>query len=227
MSHEVLSVSDSIELVKDPKALVAAGYDQMHQRYAAWSTGNDDVLRHRYIDWVIESALISEGGPILDLGCGTGALATRYLAERFEVTGVDISPKSIGAARREVPNAHFVVADMASVDFAGQSFDLVTAFYSLIHVRRTEHSTVLNRVASWLRPCGVLIATMTAGNGGEGTDANWLGAPMYWSNWDAETNLRLLKEARFEIVRSATEQTVEDGRSVPFLWVIGRTPKDT
>lgn len=96
----------------------------------------------------------------------------------------------------------------------------------MIHVPRDEHSVVLSRVASWLRPGGVLIATMAAGEGGEGRESDWLGAPMYWSNWDARTSLRLVEEAGFAIVRSTTEQTMEDDRPIPFLWLVGRTPSD-
>jgi ubiquinone/menaquinone biosynthesis C-methylase UbiE len=206
--------------VEGPKALVASGYDRMFRRYATWSSG--DVLRHRYIDLVIEQNLIKPGARALDLGCGTGALATKYLSERFEVTGVDFSQRSIDAARREVPGARFVVADMATIDFPPRTFELVTAFYSLIHVPRQEHAGVLERIATWLRPGGVLIATMSAKSGGEGTGPDWLGVPMYWSNWDAETNRRLVTQAGLEIVRAVTEETLEDGEPVPFLWIVAR-----
>jgi ubiquinone/menaquinone biosynthesis C-methylase UbiE len=204
--------------VEDPKALVASGYDRMFRRYATWSSG--DVLRHRYIDLVIEQNLIKPGASALDLGCGTGALATKYLSERFDVTGVDISQRSIDAARRDLPGARFVVADMATIDFPPRTFELVTAFYSLIHVPRQEHASVLGRIATWLRPGGVLIATMSAKDGGEGAEPDWLGVPMYWSNWNAETNCRLVTQAGFEIVRAVTEETFEDGEPVPFLWIV-------
>jgi SAM-dependent methyltransferase len=110
----------------------------MFRRYATWSSG--DVLRHRYIDLVLEQNLITPGARALDLGCGTGALATKYLSEKFEVTGVDISQRSVDAARGELPGARFVVADMATIEFPPRTFELVTAFYSLIHVPRQEHA---------------------------------------------------------------------------------------
>ena len=195
----------------------------MHSAYVTSSRGGDG-LRHHYIDLVIESGLAARGGDALDLGCGTGTLATMHLAEHFRVTGVDISPPSIEVARSEVPGADFVVGDMASVDFGDDSFDLVTAFYSLIHVPRDEHAVVLDRVASWLRPGGVLVVTMGAGGGDDTEEPDWLGVPMYWSNWDARTNVGLVEAAGFEVLRATTEHTIEDTRPVPFLWVVAQVP---
>ena len=63
-----------------------------------------------------------------------------------------------------------MVADMASVAFPDATFDLVVGFYSLIHVPREGHAGLLVRIAGWLRPQGVLIVTMGAGQGGEGID---------------------------------------------------------
>jgi SAM-dependent methyltransferase len=99
-----------------------------------------------------------------------------------------MSDQSVRAAREQLPLVCYVVADMASVEFAPMSFDLVTAFYSLIHVPRDEHAAVLAGISCWLElgPGGIALLTMGAGDGGEGVSENWLGAPMYWSNWDAK-----------------------------------------
>ncbi len=183
----------------DPKRLVAEGYDRIHLTYAGW--GDQDGLRSRYIDEVIGRGLVTPGGLALDLGCGTAALGTAALDRSFTVVGVDISEQSIRTARSELPSVQYVVADMANVEFASMSFDLITAFYSLIHVPRDEHAAVLTGIARWLRPAGVAVLTMSAGNGGEGVEDDWLGAPMYWSNWDRETNVRMVGEVGLVIRR--------------------------
>jgi ubiquinone/menaquinone biosynthesis C-methylase UbiE len=208
--------------MNDPKALVAAGYDQIHEAYVVWG-GGDEVVRRRYLDLVIDEGRVAPGGDLLDLGCGTGALATQHLAERFRITGVDLSPKSIDVARRAIPEGRFVAADMATVDFPSASFDVVTAFYSLIHVPRDEHATVLERIESWLRPGGILVVTMGT-TAGDAFDPSWLGTPMFRSSWDTETNVRLVEAAGFEVVRSTIEEVVEHGRPIAFLWVVARKP---
>jgi SAM-dependent methyltransferase len=65
---------------------------------------------------------------VLDLGTGTGRIA-QIVHERFpgaEVVGVDLSPKMIDVARRNVPQARFEVADAQRLPFEDASFDLVT-----------------------------------------------------------------------------------------------------
>ena len=89
--------------------------------------------------------------------------ATKRLAGRFAVTGVDISERSVELARRNVPEAALVRADMAALDLPPGSIDAVTAFYSITHVPREEHAGLLRRVAAWLRPGGLLVATMGTG----------------------------------------------------------------
>ena len=147
--------------------MVAEGYDRVHQVYADWPAASHDGLRRRYTDLALE--LAPGARTALDLGCGTGRHGTARLVERgLEVTGVDISPRSIDAARAEVPDASYVVGDMAGLELVPSSFDIVVAFYSLIHVPRELHGSVLRRIAAWLRPGGVVVATMFGGRGSAG-----------------------------------------------------------
>lgn len=206
----------------DPKRLVSEGYDRIHLAYENW--GDQDGLRRRYIGEVLDRRLVAPGGVALDLGGGTGTLGTAELARLFSVVAVDISKESVAVARARLPRVRHVVADMATVAFRPESFDLVTAFYSLIHVPREEHAAVVGEIRRWLRPGGIAILTMGAGMGGDERAENWLGAPMFWSNWDRETNVRIVGEAGLEPLEARVEVTVEDDRSVPFLWLISRRP---
>jgi SAM-dependent methyltransferase len=115
---------------------------------------------------------------VLDLGCGSGALLTRRLAKRFRVTGVELSTRMVELARRNVPNAAFVRGDMASVEFAPESFDGVSAFYSLIHLPPGELPALLRKVAAWLKPRGLFVASMGSGEDPGGSrKIGWEGSP--------------------------------------------------
>lgn len=82
-------------------------------------------------------ARLRAGGRVLDVGCGEGwssiGLALAY--DDAEVTGVDLDPASVAAARRHAAargvedRVRFVAADAASVaPRGGRGFDLVLAF---------------------------------------------------------------------------------------------------
>jgi len=74
------------------------------------------------------------GGPILDVGCGTGRVATALVADGHEVVGIDLSAPMLRLAeqRREALSADvaarlsFHQADMTTLDL-GRDFALVVA----------------------------------------------------------------------------------------------------
>jgi SAM-dependent methyltransferase/protein tyrosine phosphatase (PTP) superfamily phosphohydrolase (DUF442 family) len=209
--------------IGDAKRVVAEGYDRIADRYNAWASTVREAERARYTAVLLEG--LPPGAQVLELGCGSGLPTTQHLAERFAVTGVDISEAQITCARHNVPSAVFVHGDMTELDFAPGTFDAVAAFYSLIHLPRDEQPALLRRIAGWLRPGGLLVATMGAQPIAEGVEEDWLGAPMYWSSFDADTNRSLIEQAGLELL-SAREETAEEfGEPVTFLWVIAQKPE--
>ena len=117
------------------------------------------------------------------------------LADRFDVIGVDISETQLDAARRNVPQASFVLGDLADVEASPSgSFDGVAALYSISHVPREAHGPLFERVSRWLVPGGLFLATLGAGDD-PGWIGDWLGQPMFFSSHDADDYRRLLTAA--------------------------------
>ena len=119
------------------KLVVAHGYDALQEEYLEWASRIVNDPRKRMLNKF--SGRLERGGRVLDMGCGAGLPSTKALASRFVVTGADISEAQVKAARRNVPEATFVQADLGALDFLPGSFDGVTAFYSISHVPREEH----------------------------------------------------------------------------------------
>jgi len=184
---------------------VRNGWDRVSYRYRPRGSAGD-VLGHRWDDyraWLRPIAQhLPAGSPVLDLGCGAGVPAARWLARRYRVTGVDISDVQIRRARRLVPGARFLRTDLAEADFPTNSFAAVIALYSLIHVPRELHRSLFRRVARWLVPGGWFLAIL-GHSAYEGSATGWLGsdAPMLWSHHGAATYRRMLREEGYRIVR--------------------------
>src|SRR5262245_18782527 len=145
----------------DPKQIVAEGYDRVAESYAAFVNRSRHDSRDHYTTFLLDR--LPAGAAVLELGCGGGLPTTELLASRFVVTGVDLSRRQIELARQQVPKATFIQADMTSLDLPLEHFEAVVAFYSIIHVPRNEHRGLLYAIARWLRPGGLLVATMGAG----------------------------------------------------------------
>jgi SAM-dependent methyltransferase len=205
----------------DPKVLVARGYDCIAERYAAWTQPLRVAEREHYTRVLLDG--LPEGAPVLELGCGMGIPTTRNLAERFAVTGVDISPRQIALARLNVPRATFLHADMTALDLPPASFAAVAAFYSIIHVPREQHGTLLRSIAAWLHLGGLFVGALGVSSTPGGIMDDWagLGAPMYFSTHDSATNEALIRRAGLDILVAREEDDPEHG---PFLWVVARKP---
>jgi SAM-dependent methyltransferase len=208
--------------VHDPKRLVSQGYDRIAERYTAWTQPLRVEERARYTRVLLDN--LPEGVPVLELGCGAGIPTTRLLAERFAVTGVDISPRQIALARRRVPQATFLHADMTALILPPASFAAVAAFYSIIHAPREQHGPLLRSIATWLRPGGLFVGALgvSATEGGVMDDWAGLGAPMYFSTHDSATNEDLVRRAGLDILAAREEDDPDHGA---FLWVVARKPR--
>jgi ubiquinone/menaquinone biosynthesis C-methylase UbiE len=204
----------------NPKEIVQKGYDRIAEKYTEWTKTVRIEERKRYTDFILNN--LETGSKVLELGCGSGDPTTMRLAERFSVTGVDISQQQIKFAKRNVPQATFIQGDMTRLMFPTPAFDAVVAFYSITHVPRRQHVGLLTSIANWLKPGGLFVGSMSSGPLVDCVE-NWLGTPMYFNGYDVRTNLRIVKNAGFEILSDKLETAEEDSvKSVTFLWIIAR-----
>ena len=208
----------------DPKRIVADGYDTIAERYLAWSDLRPSPTRLRYLGLALE--LIPPGSDVLELGCGAGIPMTAALAVGRTVTGIDISATQLEMARRNVPGATFIQADMTTLAFEPASFDAVVAFYSLTHVPRDEGAELIDRIRGWLRPGGLFLASMGADDEPGDVEADWLGVDMYFSHFGAKANRRLVERAGFVIERADLAVEPEDRHHARFLWVVARASSE-
>ncbi|MGZ4395379.1 MAG: class I SAM-dependent methyltransferase, partial [Gaiellaceae bacterium] len=205
------------EMTDPRKAIVQDGYDVIAERYLAWGRAVEGDPRDRFLTELARR--LHDNASVLDLGCGAGVPSTKQLSEQFEVVGVDISEAQFCLARANVPAARFMRSDLSELDFEEESFDGITACYSVSHVSREEHGALFKKIAYWLRPGGFFLASLGAADGPDWT-GEWLGVPMFFSSYDADTNRRLLKAAGLVPVLDEVVAMQEPERKVAFFWVL-------
>jgi len=189
------------------RAMVRDGWNQLSMLYrppgaTRFPTGHTDRLYGVWLAPIMKE--LPKGAPVLDLGCGCGVPATRILARRFQVTGVDLSDVQIARARELVPSARFRRSDMSRVRFPPGSFQAVVSFYAIFHLPLKEQYPLLKRIYRWLTPGGYFVAILGAGRY-KGVDKGWLGSDtwMYWDHVDADTYQRWLEKIGFVVELSA------------------------
>jgi SAM-dependent methyltransferase len=207
-------------VARDPKEIVARGYDAIALRYAAWAARVESPA----LEWLRDlDARLADKSDVLELGCGRGVPVTRELARRHRVTGVDMSAVQIELARHHVPEASFMHADAVELDIAAASFDAIVALYLFGHVPVREQAGLIQRACSWLRPGGHLLATFGAGDAGEDIDSDWLGVPMFFASLGGDAYVPLLREEGLEPLRDEVVVQHEPGHGdIAFRWVLAR-----
>jgi SAM-dependent methyltransferase len=208
--------------IRDPKEIVAAGYDRIADRYLAWSPLRPSAARLQALELAV--SLIPAGADVLELGCGAGLPMTARLAAGRRLTGVDISAEQIRRARRNVPAATFIQADMTTIECPPASLDAVVAFYSLTHVPRDEHAALFGRIRTWLRPGGLFLASLGVEDDPGTVEPGWLGVDMFFSHYSARVGRRLVEAAGLTVERAEILTEPEDRFDARFLWVVARVP---
>ncbi|MBL9178348.1 MAG: class I SAM-dependent methyltransferase [Verrucomicrobiaceae bacterium] len=124
-----------------------------------------DELQHKPLDRQLLDRLdaVANGGVICDIGCGPGHVA-RFLHEHgANVCGIDLSDAMVVRARQLNPGIEFRQGDMMALDVADGSFAGIAAFYSLIHIPKTQMIAALKELHRVLSPGGVLLAAFHLG----------------------------------------------------------------
>lgn len=117
------------------------------------------VVQKRVVDRlcaVLPSAL--PNGPRLDLGCGTGALASRFPAGGSFVVVADLAHNMTCSACRQLPAVCGVDADAAALPFADRSFSLVASASMYQWVE--DLSAAFAEVQRILRPDGTFAVAL-------------------------------------------------------------------
>lgn len=205
------------------KQVVKDSYDKIATTYLSWTS---EIPSPR-VAFLEKLFAVTPSGPdsvALELGCGAGVPGTKTLAEHYgRVVANDISDAQITLAKENLAshgNVQFVAGDMTKLTFEPASLDAVVAFYSIIHLPRPDQVYMFKQILAWLKPRGWLLCNLgTTDN--PGRTVSWLeGTQMYWSGFNADEYLGLLKECGFVKIESQILEDDENGRMVPFLWIL-------
>jgi SAM-dependent methyltransferase len=135
-------------------------YDALASSYDAFTLG----YGYRYETWTATLLARAEadglrGKRMLDVACGTGFSFIPLLERGFEVTGCDVSPAMIEAARAKVGDrAELLVADMRELPDLGE-FDLIWSINSAMNYLLTgdDLSATLAGMRRNLAPEGLVM----------------------------------------------------------------------
>ena len=174
-----------------------SAYDNIARLYDPWSRSVvEDVA------FYVEEATRS-GGPVLELGVGTGRIAVPIAAAGVHVVGVDLSAGMLDVARERADLAAVEVdlrlGDMRDPPVEGAFALVLIPFRSLLHMETDrDRRAALRAVARHLAPGGRLIFDVFSPGADDIADTHgrWLERePGIWerADWDEETRTLILR----------------------------------
>jgi len=99
-------------------------------------------------------------GKLLDSGCGAGVpFASWFIQRGWYVTGVDLSENMLELAKELVPKMKQIYSPIQEVNFKNNSFDAITAIYSLFHLSCEDQSNMFKKFYRWLKSNGSIVFT--------------------------------------------------------------------
>jgi ubiquinone/menaquinone biosynthesis C-methylase UbiE len=219
---------DSVRVVTDDHfltttqasyAIIAENYDRFAPPVA--EDIEDRALLTAFADFVHADG----GGPVADLGCGTGRV-TAFLAEAgLDVSGIDLSPEMLAIARRDHPDLRFSQGSLLDLAVPDGALAGAVAWYSIIHTPPSRLPEVCAELFRVLRPGGHLQLAFHVGDRHnhrtEGYDREGLSLDIYWL--PVEGVSKLLTSAGFEV---RTEVLHAPAARVPQGRVLARKPAD-
>jgi SAM-dependent methyltransferase len=136
----------------------ATSYESEIERVAGVSV---EALAAEKAGMILEIISYTLGDPkrqrVLDLGCGIGLIDQALENQFADLTGVDISEKSLELARIRTPGGTFVGYNGRTLPFPNERFDAVFIVGVLLLVAVSARTALIAEVARALRPGGVVI----------------------------------------------------------------------
>ena len=140
-------------------AATAIGSRSTRKFYDRISPYYDRIFRHHLVHASRMSEeldkLLAKDSLVLDLACGTGAVAGRLKHRGFRVVGLDISLQSLIQLGRNEPEIAVVQASAAFLPFQPATFDAVTCLGAWRHFGSPE--IILSEISRVLRPGGIFL----------------------------------------------------------------------
>jgi SAM-dependent methyltransferase len=154
--------------------------------------------RRRVLEEVIADLRLPPGAAILDAGCGSGRNMIE-LTRHGTVTGVELSPASVGVAR-ERGVGEVIEGSVLEMPFDASSFDLATSLDVIEHLR--DDLAALRELRRVVKPGGALLVTVPA--------YQWL-----WSGHD-EINHHFRRYTRRSLQRAGEQAGWQQVRTTYF-----------
>lgn len=166
-----------------PAGALPAGTDPALHRYFENRVEDLDQAQRRRMDHMMSKLGLSAGMSVLDVGCGWGGFALEMArTQNVSVLGISLSAEQLKYAEESSRKAglqsrvQFELLDYRNVE---GRFDRIVAAGVLEHIGKPHFKSFFRKLASLLKPDGVILIDSTGRVDGPGGTNTWLRKYIY------------------------------------------------
>ncbi|MGL5348239.1 MAG: MerR family transcriptional regulator [Peptostreptococcaceae bacterium] len=94
---------------------------------------------------------------ILEIGVGTGNLASKFLNSDYEIIGIDQSREMLSVAKEKYPNLKVRLGEFLKIPYDNNSFDIIISTYAFHHLNEKEKYIAIKEMMRVLADNGTII----------------------------------------------------------------------
>lgn len=141
------------------------GFDEWAKSYDedVYDTTRPDQFTFKNYDQVLDKVVeycdLSHNSysEVLDIGIGTGNLASRFLSAGIAVTGIDPSHKMSEICEQKFPDITVMPGHFLNIPLSSQSVDLIVSSYAYHHLTPEEKERAALEMKKVLKPGGRIV----------------------------------------------------------------------
>ena len=122
----------------------------------------------KLINAIYNAVMAKSPAKILDIGIGTGVLASKLYESGNIITGTDFSSEMLNQSRAKMPNATLIQHDFSNglpSELSGEKFDFIISTYALHHLTDSEKISFIKSLLTHIdREGSILIGDVSFGD---------------------------------------------------------------
>lgn len=139
--------------------------------FNGWAkTYDDDVIKdkgelkiYKNYNLILESVynLVSdsefENPRVLEIGVGTGNLASKFLNKKFYIEGIDQSREMLSVLKQKYPQLKVRLGEFLKIPYDNKQFDVIISTYAFHHLNESEKIISIEEMLRVLKDNGMIV----------------------------------------------------------------------
>lgn len=94
---------------------------------------------------------------ILEIGVGTGNLASKFLNNNFDIIGIDQSREMLSVAKQKYPKLKVRLGEFLKIPYDNKYFDIIISTYAFHHLNEGEKVIAIEEMLRVLKDNGIIV----------------------------------------------------------------------